>query len=200
MLRGNLQPWGVAGHYEGAYAPVSLGAVLGSKDDDGAGNLGVGDEMLGAIQEVVAFPLGGSGLERGGVGTPSRFGQRPGGHTLPRSQGRYQALALLVVGEPIDGGGAQGQVGNEAGAGSHVAPGDALGDDGYLAIPAVAAAVLGVNAHAGQAQVRHTFPVFPGELLLLVHLPGAGGQFPVSEVPHQVFQHPFLFGHGHVGH
>ena len=40
----------------------------------------------------------------------------------------------------------------------------------------------------------------PGELLLLVHLPGAGFEFPIGELPHHRLQHPLLFSQKQVYH
>ena len=101
------------GNDEGADSPVPLGAVLGCEHHHGLGNLGVGDKVLGAVEEPGTVPHGGRGLESRRIGTASGLGQCPGRHTLPGRQRGQETLLLLFVAEPGDGGSAEGQVGDE---------------------------------------------------------------------------------------
>ena len=193
VQRGDLHPRRPLGDDECADAPVTLGTVLGGEHHHRLGHVGVGNEHLAAVEEVGAVPLHRRGLQGCRVGAAAGFGQRPGRHAFAGGQGGYKPLFLLLVAEAVDGAGAEGEVGNEAGAGGQVAPGDFLGGNGYLAIAAAAAPVLRVNADAGQPQPGHALPALPVKLLLLVHFPGVGRQLSVGKIPNQVLQHSFFF-------
>ena len=200
VLRGDGQPRGPLGNDEGADSPIPLGAVLRGEHHHGLGNLGVGDEVLGAVEEVGAVPHGRRGLEGRRVRPAAGLRQGPRRHALPRRQRGQEPLLLLLVAEAGDGRSPQRQVGDEGHAGRRISPGRLLRHDGHLPVSAAAASVGRIDADAGKAQLGHSLPVVPGELLVLVQLAGPGFQLPVGEVPHQVLQHPFFFIQDLCGH
>jgi hypothetical protein len=128
-----------------------LGAVLGGEDDDGFRHVGVGDKNLGAVKEIGTLAFGGSGLQGSRIRAAPRFGQGPGGDSFAGGQRGYQPLLLLFIAKIMDGGGAQGEVGDQGDAGGRVPPGNFFGGDGDLAVASSAPAVFGVYPNTSKA-------------------------------------------------
>src|SRR5215475_5954471 len=83
--------------HERADAGAALRPVGVRGDEAVVGDVAVGDEHLGAVDDVVvAVPLGG-GPDGGGVGSRVRLGESPAAELLA-AQRRHQELALLLLG------------------------------------------------------------------------------------------------------
>ena len=71
-------------------------AVAGAREDEvEVGGAGAGDELLGAVEDVVIADLLGAGLEGCGIRARARLGQAVAGEPLHRGELRYPALDLL---------------------------------------------------------------------------------------------------------
>ena len=107
------KPGEVLLHDEGGDAVVALGLVGHGEDHEGVGHVAVGDEALGAVEDVVVALQHGQGLLAGGVGAGVGLGQAEGADLLAAQQ-VGQVLALLLLGAVLkDGGAAQGGVGRK---------------------------------------------------------------------------------------
>src|SRR5258706_16413890 len=77
---------------EGGDSPmVSLGVRL-REDDECPRDAAVGDELLGAIEDVFVAVALGARLHRGGVGSAAGLGERVGGDLLARREWRTPPL------------------------------------------------------------------------------------------------------------
>src|SRR6185369_2264213 len=92
---------------EGRNAFVFETLVGGGKDDSGPLVAAVGDEDLGAVDDVVVtVPLVGGG-NRPGVAAGIRFGQQETADGVAGVQGRQPFLLLLLAAEGVDWAAAQ---------------------------------------------------------------------------------------------
>ena len=161
-------------------AAALVGDLAGDGDDDeGISHVAVGDEALGAVQDVVLAGLiqHGGGLLALGVGAGAGLGQAESADLLAGAQ-VGQILHLLLLGAVLkNGSSAQGGVGgndNSGGAADlcQLLHAHCIGQH----IGAGAAVLLGeVNAH--HTQLRHLLDGFHGEALFLVDLSGQGLYF-----------------------
>ena len=105
------------------------------------------------------------------------------------------------VPETVDGRDAEGQVGQPAHGGRCVAAGHLLGSDGHLPVASrAAAAVLDVDAKAGQPKLGKAAPGIPLELAAFVGLLGLGRNLAVNEIAQRGLEHLLLFVENQVGH
>ena len=93
---------GLRGHEEDRYAlrPGSI-RVRAGEDDEHIGGLGVGDEALAAVDDVVIADAFGLRPQARGVGSCLGLGEGEGGDDVPGGQAR-QPLGLLLVRAVVD--------------------------------------------------------------------------------------------------
>ena len=116
------------GDDEAGEAARTGGAVGGGEDGGHVGQSAVGDEALGAVENVlVALALGGR-LDAGGVGTGFGLGQGHGGEGGTGGQ-LAEPLFLLLLGTRQQDGGATEVVGVENGGEAATSPGYLLSHD-----------------------------------------------------------------------
>ncbi|CAN4021913.1 Spermidine/putrescine-binding periplasmic protein, partial [Dysosmobacter welbionis] len=84
-------------HDEGGDAAGALGLVGHGEDHEHVGHVAVGDEDLGAVEDIVVAVQLGLGLALGGVGTGVGFGQAEGADLVALGQ-HGQVLGLLGLG------------------------------------------------------------------------------------------------------
>ena len=171
-------------HHEGGNllhgTATLIGGLTGDGDDDeGISHVAVGDEALGAVEDVVLAGLVqySGGLLALSVGTGAGLGQAERTDLLAGQQVR-QILLLLSLGAVLENGSAaqRGMSGNDNGSGAadlgQLLHAHGIGED----VAAGAAILLGeVNAH--HAQLRHLLDGLHGETLFLVDLGGQGLHF-----------------------
>ncbi len=158
-------------------AAALVNGLAGNGDDhEGVSYVAVGDEALGAVENVVLAGLiqDSGGLLTLGVRTGAGLGQAEGADLLAGAQ-VGQVLHLLLLGAVLkDGGGAQRGVGgndNSSRAADLSQLFDAHGVGEHIS--AGAAVLLGeVNAH--HAQLGHLLDGLHGEALFLIDLSGQG--------------------------
>jgi len=176
-------------------AAALVGGLAGDGDDDeGISHVAVGDEALGAVQDVVLAGLiqHSGGLLALGVGTGAGLGQAESADLLAGAQ-VGQILHLLLLGAVLkDGGGAQGGVGGNDDSGgaadlSQLLHAHCIGQH----IGASAAILLGeVNAH--HAQLRHLLDGLHGEALFLIDLLSQRLDLVLGEFPVHLAEHLLL--------
>ena len=166
-------------------ATALVNGLAGDGDDhEGVSYVAVGDEALGAVQNVVLAGLvqHGGGLLALGIGAGAGLGQAESADLLAGAQ-VGQILHLLLLGAVLeDGGGAQGGVGGNDNSSGTADLGQLLDAHGVGEhISASAAVLLGeVNAH--HAQLGHLLDGLHGEALFLVDLSGQGLDLVLREI------------------
>ena len=173
-------------HDEGGDAAGALGLVGHGEDHEHVGHVAVGDEDLGAVEDIVVAVQLGLGLALGGVGTGVGFGQAEGADLVALGQ-HGQVLGLLGLGAVGDDGiAAQAVVGGHDVAGGGALLGQLLDADGTGQGVSARAAILLGDAHAHHAQVEQLLDVLPGILAGLVGLGSDGLHFILGEFRHHL--------------
>ena len=173
-------------HDEGGDAAGALGLVGHGEDHEHVGHVAIGDEDLGAVEDIVVAVQLGLGLALGGVGTGVGFGQAESTHLVTLGQHGQIFLLLLLRAMGDDGIAAQAVVGGHDVAGGGALLGQLLDADGAgQGISARAAVLLG-DAHAHHAQVEQLLDVLPGILAGLVGLGSDGLHFILGEFRHHL--------------
>ena len=154
-----------------------VGGLTGDGDDDeGISHVAVGDEALGAVEDVVLAGLVqySSGLLALRVGTGAGLGQAESTDLLAGQQVR-QILLLLSLGAVLENGSAaqRGMSGNDNGSGA-ADLGQLLHAHGVGQNVAAGAAVLLGEVNAHHAQLSHLLDGLHGEALFLIELLARG--------------------------
>ena len=179
-------------HNEGGDAVVALGLVGHGKDHEGVSHVAVGDEALGAVEDVVVALQHRHGLLAGGIGTGVGLGQAEGADLLAGEQVR-QVLALLLLGAVLkDRGAAQGGMcGNDDSSGA-ADLGQLLHAHGVGQNVAAGAAVLLGEVNTHHPQLGHLLDGLHGEPLFFVDLLGQGLHFVLGEFTVHLPEHLLL--------
>ena len=174
---------------------VGVGAGDGEHHEH-VGVARVGDENLGAVQDVVFAGLvqHGGGLLALGVGARAGLGQAEGADPLAGAQ-LGQVLHLLLLGAVLkDGGAAQAGVGGHDNAGGAAHLGQLLNGHHVAQHVGASAAVLLGKIDAHHAQLGHLLDGLLREALLLVHVRGQGLDLVLRELTEHLLEHQLLFG------
>ena len=212
LVAANGHTWEVGVHQEHGQAGVAFGAVGAGHQGKQVGVGGVGDEALGAVEDVLAAvgALDSGGLAGGGVATSVGLGEckrdkavallGPAGVTAgPVADHRLHCQLLLLFGTEEHHRlnaqivGAAGEA--EAGVAVHQLLADPAVGDLAQALPAV----LHWQAGAHQAHLKGLIEGVPVEFPLAVVLGGGGADLLDHEVVdygHQLF---VLFAHHYAG-
>jgi len=158
-------------------------AWLGPRGDGkNLADAGVGDEDLGAVQQVVIalVDCGGGGAAR--IAAGARLGQAEPTEHFAGGEQRHISAPLLLGAEFDDGGGAQVGVGTDSERMArvhlgHLVDGDVIGE---LVQPG--AAQLFTPGDAEEAQLAHGLDVVPGEGGGLIQLPCDWGDLGPGEL------------------
>ncbi len=163
------------------------------EDHEGLGHSAVGDEALGAVEDVVVALQHGGGLLAGGVGTGVGLGQAEGADLLAGQQVR-QVLHLLLLGAVLkDGGAAQRGVGGDDNGGGAAHLGQLLHAHGVGQHIAAGAAVLLGEVDAHHAQLAHLLHGLHGEALFLVDFLGQRLDLVLGELAVHLADHLLFF-------
>ena len=183
-----------------ADATVARRAVRGGEDDVEVGDAAVGDEALGAVEDVGVAVAPRGGGHRGDVGAGARLGERHRAEAVALDDRLQQALLLLV------GAGQQDRDAGEMRAaedGRHAAaaPGQLFGDDavGQFIGDAQAAELLG-EGEGRQAQLARLAHQLPRELFALVQFRRDGADLLLGEGMRKLLHGLLLVGEGEVDH
>ena len=143
---------------------VPFGLVGHGEDHEHTGLGAVGDEDLGAVDDIVVALQTGLRLGFGGVGAGVGFSDA---HTAQHAAlGQHgQILALLLLGAVLQNGHAAQRVAGHDVAGGGACLGQFLRDDGGRHLIGACTAVLLGNGHAHDAQLEHFPDVLGGELV-----------------------------------
>ena len=182
-------------HDEGGQAALTSGLVGHGDDDEHIGVTGVGDEDLGAVQDVVLALLvqHGHGLDAAGVGARAGLGQAEGAQPLAGAQ-LGQILLLLSLGaEVIDGVGAQAGMSGEDDAGGAADLAHLLNSHDIAEVGSALAAVLLGEINAHHAQLGHLLDGLGGETLFLVHFLSQRLDLVLSEAAIHLLDEEFFF-------
>ena len=181
-------------HDESGDSVVAFGFVRHGEDHEGVRNVSVGDEALGAVEDIVVALQHGGGLLAGGVGSGVGLGEAEGTDFLAAQQ-VGQVLLLLLLGAVLkDGGAAQGGVGGDDDSGGAADLGQLLHAHGVGQDVAACAAVLPGEVNAHHAQLRHLLHGFHGEALFLVNLLGQGLDLVLGKLTVHLTEHQLLIG------
>ncbi|MNE34293.1 hypothetical protein D3C80_1280100 [compost metagenome] len=150
-----LGPIGFQGDQAGALG--ALGRVGLGDDDDEVGQLAVGDEGLGAVQDIVVARLDGGGLDALQVGAGARLGHGDGADQFARLQARQPARLLLGRAVVPDVGHDDGVVQRDAEV-VRALPAQLAHQHDLMAIVAAEAAVFLGQTEAQQAGVARVVP------------------------------------------
>ena len=173
-------------HDESGDAASALGLVGHGEHHEHVGHIAVGDEDLGAVEDVVVPVQLGLGLALGGIGAGVGLGQAEGADLAAGGQ-HGQVLGLLGLGAVHDDGiAAQAVVGGHDVAGGGALLGQLLDADGAGQGIGAGAAVLLGHAHAHHAQVEQLLDGLPGILAGLVGLGSDGLHFILGEFRHHL--------------
>ena len=184
---------GVLGDDEAGDPLVALARLGPRGDGEDLADAGVGDEDLGAVEQVVIALVhcGGGGAAR--IAAGARLGQAEPTEHLAGGQQRHVAALLLLGAELHDGRGAQ--VGVRADGErvtrvhlGHLVDGDVVGE-----LVHAGAAQLLAPGHAEEAQLAHGLDVVPGEGGGLVQLPRNRGDLGPGEIADHLANLVMLF-------
>ena len=150
-----------------ANAQVGVGA---GEDNIGVSIVAVGDEDLGAVEDVLVTLQDSSGAHAVGVGAGAGLGQTHGTQLLALSQGNQVLLLLLLGAELQDGPGAQRTVNGEHDGGGSAVLSQLLAADNVGQVGQTSAAVLLGDVGAQHAHLGQLLTGVASELFLLVQL------------------------------
>ena len=166
-----------------AHAQIGVGT---GEDDIGVSIVAVGDEDLGAVEDVLVTLQLSSGAHAVGVGTSTGLGQTHSAQLLALSQGNQVLLLLLLGAELQDGPGAQGTVHGEHDGGGSAVLSQLLAADDVGQIGQTSAAVLLGDVGAQHTHLGQLLAGVLGELFLLVQLSSDRLDFLDAEVVQHV--------------
>ena len=158
---------------EGGNAVVALALVGHGEDDEGGGNVAVGDEALAAVEDVVAvLILDSDGLLAGSVRAGAGLGQTERAD-LAAGEKVGQILHLLLLGAVLeDRGAAQGGMSGDDDRGGAADLRQLLNAHGIAQNVAARAAILLGEVNAHHAELGHLFDGLHGEALFLIEFFG----------------------------
>ena len=156
---------------ESGNAVVALALVGHGEDDEGGGNVAVGNEALAAVEDVVAvLILDSDGLLAGSVRAGAGLGQTERAD-LAAGEKVGQILHLLLLGAVLeDRGAAQGGMSGNDDRGGAADLRQLLNAHGIAQNVAARAAILLGEVNAHHAELGHLFDGLHGEALLLIEL------------------------------
>src|SRR5690606_359640 len=177
------QARGVGGDEEGGDAPVTgvVGGAGEEQDDVGPG--AVGDEHLGAVDDVVVAVAHRAGGEPAGVGAGARLGEAEAADVLPRGQTGQPGALLLLTSPRDDGLGDQAEGDGDDAAHGGVATAQLLGDQAVREMVPAGAAVLLVDRQPEEADLAELPDDGPVDLLGAVPGGGVRHDLALDEVP-----------------
>ena len=185
---------GVLGDDEAGDALAALARLGPRGDREDLADPGVGDEHLGAVEQVVVALVHRGRGGAAGVAPRAGLGETESAEHLARRQQRHVAPLLLFGAELDDGGGAEVGVGADGERVArvhlgHLVDGDVVGE---LVHPG--AAQLLAPGHAEEAELAHGLDVLPGELRGAVQLAGHGRDPFLGELAHHLADLVVMFG------
>ena len=178
-----------------------VGGLAGNSDDnEDVGNVTVGDEALGAVQDPVLAGLiqDSSGLLALSVGTSAGLGQTEGADPLALAQ-LGQILHLLFLGTMLkDGSAAQRGVSRDDNGSGAADLGQLFHSHGVSQNVSASAAVLLGEVDAHHAQLSHLLDGLHGEALFLIDLLGQGLDFGLRKLTVHFAEHLMLFAQNEI--
>ena len=159
----------------------------------------VGDESLGAIDEVGAVPLLGARFDADDVGASRRLGDAVGDELAAVLQALAQPIGFLRFRAGEDDRQRAQLVGGEAGADAGAGVGQLLSDDDFVQRAGAEAAVGLRDAHIGEADLARFFEEFHREARIAVTFLDERHDLLLREIARQFLQHLLLFGEGEIG-
>ena len=172
--------------------------ISGGENQDEAGFSAIGDENLGAVENIAVIFEGGGGLHCGGVAARARFRKRESAKHLTTGDRRYEALFLLFITVHIDWFGNQAGASQENSGGGSTGATDFLDNEAELGGAAAAAAVLLGKTDSEESEPRHLRNAFRRESGLLIDLSGNWLQFLGGEIGDHCLEHLLLFSQGKI--
>ncbi len=162
-------------------------------DDEEVADLPVGDEGLGAVQDIGVAVADGAGLDRGEVRPGSGLGHRDPEQRLPGDRAGQVLLFLRLAPElPQIGGADVGVEGKHQGVGAQIR--ELFHDDRVVSKPRVASAVLLWHVGAEEARLAHRQPGLAIGTTRLVPLGNLGRQFFLGKAPELVAEQVVFIG------
>lgn len=178
-----VQAGAVGRHEEGADALVTGGVAGTGEEQDDVGPGAVGDEHLGAVDDVVLPVADRTGGEPGRVGPGARLGETEAADRLAGGEPRQPLLLLPLIAPGRDGLGHQPEGDGDDAAHRGVAAAQLLGHQDVGEVVTAGTAVLLRDGEPEKAQVAE----FPDDAAvdLLRAVPGGGVRhdLAVGEVP-----------------
>ena len=174
--------------------PLLPRARLGPRgDDEDLAHAGVGDEDLGAVEDVVVALVDRGGGGAAGVAARAGLGEPEPAQHLARREQRHVAPLLLLGAELDDGRGAEVGVRADGERVARVHLGHLVdGDVGELVHPG--AAQLFPPGHAEEAELAHRLDVLPGKFRGEIVVTGDRAHFAVGKIAHHLADLVVFFG------
>ena len=166
-----------------AHAQIGVGT---GKDHIGVSIIAVGDEDLGAIQDVLVTLQHSGGANAVGIGASAGLGQTHSTQLLALCQGNQVLLLLLLGAELQDGPGAQRTVNGEHDGGGSAVLSQLLAADDVGQVRQTSAAVLLGDVSTQHAHFSQLLAGVLGKLFLLVQFSSDGLDFLQAEVVEHV--------------
>ena len=189
---------GILFDHEQGDALQALGLIGDCENNIGRSSVAVGDEALGAVQNVFVAVLHSSGLLARSVGASAGFGQTECAQLAAGSQIRDPLHLLFFGTESHDGAHAQRGMSSHDGAGSQAALAQLFDSHDIHQVVAACAAVLLRNGNTQEAVTCQLGNSFPREAFFFVDFSCQRFQFVVSELYEHFTSHFMFFAHSKV--
>ena len=186
---------GVAGgHDKGAHALFACGFIRDGNDDGHLAVLAAGDELLYAVDDVIAPVLDRRGAQGRSVGADMRLGQAERAQHLAARQGGEPLLLLRRVAVAHEDGVHRAVGHADGGAGAAVTGRDFFQHQRQAEVVQPRAAVFLGHADAVSAQRGQALVDIFGEVVLFVPAGGVGGDFGLHKLAHGIAHHVLVWG------